>query len=76
MKVGAEKFTRTIGRGGIGGHMHRSGEGWSGKVHQNCFVTDVRGSVGEGMQWSIVTDFGLFVSRWSQQDGLHDDNIC
>ena len=35
-----------------------------GEVHQNCFVTEVRGSVGEGMQWSIVTDFGHFVSRW------------
>ena len=36
VKVGAERFTRTIGRGGIGDHMHRSSEGWVGKVHQNC----------------------------------------
>ncbi len=33
VKVGAEKFTRTIERGGIGDHMHRSSEGWVGKVH-------------------------------------------
>ena len=33
VKVGAEKFTRTIERGGIGEHMHRSSEGWVGKVH-------------------------------------------
>ena len=33
VKVGAEKFTRTIERGGIEDHMHSSSEGWVGKVH-------------------------------------------
>ncbi len=33
VKVGAAKFTRTIEWGGIEDHMHRSSEGWGGKVH-------------------------------------------
>lgn len=51
VKVGAEKFTRTIEWGGIGDHMHRSSEGWGGKVHQNH-------RVGQKLERGLVSGCG------------------